>query len=144
MSDIYSCLRMQLVVCQLTHLEASSSCCIEYLVKHRADYFLLAWFPLNTLVSVHGGIKTDALDSVHAIQAKNASEFISSSLWRAFNPLQTVLLYCFCRLVLSSPWGAEVLCGGQSEIPLADNEICEQNINFILNIHHSVPGRPTL
>lgn len=92
---------------------------------------------------MHGGIKTDALGSVHAIQAKNASEFISS-LWRAFNVLQTVLLYCFCCLDLSSPWGAEVLCWGQSEIPLAGNEICEQNINFILKIHHGVPARPTL
>lgn len=82
---------------------------------------------------MHGDIKTAAFGSVHAIQAKNASEFISSSFWRAFNPLQTVLLlYCFCCSDLSSPWGAEVLCWGQPEIPLADNKICEQNINFIL------------
>lgn len=93
---------------------------------------------------MHGGIKTDALGSVHAIQAKNANAFISSPLWRAFNPLQTVLLRCFCCLDLSSSWGAEVLCWGQSEIPLANNEICEQNINFILDIDHGVPGRPTL
>lgn len=33
MSDIYSCLCMQLVLCQLTHLEALSRCCIEYLVE---------------------------------------------------------------------------------------------------------------
>lgn len=65
-------------VCELTRLEVSSSPCIEYLVKHRADFLLVISFKYTPL-SVHGGIKTDVLGSVCAIQAKNASEFISSS-----------------------------------------------------------------
>lgn len=78
MSDIYSCLCRQLVLCQLTHLEALSSFqlhrisgrtqCRLYIIK-----LYIYIFPLNTLLSVHGGINTDALASVHAIQAKNAS-----------------------------------------------------------------------
>lgn len=85
-------------------------------------------------------LSVETLCLVHAILPENFwiyFTFFLKSIWsfQACSALLLSLLRPHC-----SVWGAEELCRDRTEIPLACNKICEQNINFSLKIYYFVPG----